>query len=199
MHLRINKTEIEELKSINHVLVDSDYLSMMYSNETIFKETYKLFGNKLTLDPFIKFEFLRDVFEPQIRANKELFINSKIFNSLPDHPELYVQVKNYAIELSQIYASQSKAKGVSLVDLMLAGQLVRTHDSAVILTGNRKDYPMIIFDTVSILNVEIPREDKVRGISLIKLNRLNLDSYRDKLEKMKQKISSEISKKINNI
>jgi hypothetical protein len=201
MNIRIAESDVDLIKkSVDYVFIDNDFLGMMYSSPEVLKITISIFNGKILLDPYTRFEFLRDVFDAKIRANKEIFIDSSIFGSTEDHAEVYKQLKEFAMELSQIYASQGKAKGVSLVDLLLASQLLwRSKHRVAILTGNRKDYPFIIFDTVCILNVENQNaKDEVRPISLIMLNNKNLTHYQSVLKKIKEKTSKEVTKEIEN-
>lgn len=192
MNLRVNESDRKEIAKINCVFVDNDYLAMMYDSPEILAETVRIFSGKLTVDPFTRFEFLRDVFYPKIRATKELFLESKVFWMMPDHPELYNAVRQHAIKLSYIYASQGKGKGASFPDLILAGQLVRTGEYATILTGNRKDYPSIIFDVVSILGIDKPESDEVKSVTLLKLNRGNLKKHEANLAKMDSQTLEEV-------
>lgn len=190
MKLRVNKEEVGALKG-KAIFVDSDFLGVLYSDEEIFEETLKTLPGNLYIDPFVRFEFLRDVTDLQKRINKQTFLNGKVFNPAISHPELYIKVRDIAINLSYIYASQNKAKGVSIVDLMLAAQLIRSPNDSIILTGNRKDYPSIIFDAVTILNYE-PKDDNVRSITALKLNKDNYEYHKQNLENIEEKFSREI-------
>jgi predicted nucleic acid-binding protein len=195
MKLRVNLAELPSIKG-KAVFIDNDYLSILYSDEEIFEQTLKNIPGDFYIDPFVKFEFLRDVFDPEIRAAKEKFVDG--FNVMPDHPELYNQNKEFALELSQIYASQKKAVGVSLVDLLLAAQLVKYSPNVLLITGNRKDYPAILFDLVTVLSYE-QNNDSVRSISVLTLNTNNYSFYKQKLAEIKRKEIQKIEAKVGDI
>ncbi len=111
---------------------------------------------------------------------------------MPDHQEVYLQTRKIALELSSIYASQKKAQGASLTDLFLAAQLAKTGDKCALLTGNRKDFPSIMFDVVSIFNIET-NEDGIKSFSLLKLNDTNYQKYKENLAKIDNKIREEMA------
>lgn len=195
MKLRTNKDELIELRSQN-IFLDNDFLSLIFSDEEILENTVNTIPGHFYIDPFVKFEFLRDVFDPEKRATKQKFVD--VFNSMPNHPDMYRRIHIQALELSQIYASQRKAKGVSLVDLMLGAQLVQSAGYAYIITGNRKDFPPILFDLVTVLNYE-QADDSIRAISILKANTENYKYYKQKLDEITkaqmQKIDEDLSKR----
>ena len=137
-----------------YIYLDNDFLGVLYEHEEIFEEFLKLLPDAgLIIDPYVELEFRRDVFLPEQRSLKELFVNNPLFLPAADHQSIYIKVKNNALSLSQIYAHQSQ-HGASLTDLFLAGRLMLNPQASFIITGNRRDFPSCIFNNVAILNLE---------------------------------------------
>lgn len=163
--------------STQFILIDNDFLGLIYENRELLESISTIAnGKKIYIYPFVEFEFLRDVFLPKIRELKEDFIKSSIFGHIKEekHLKVFSKIFKNALLLSKIYAHKGKSKGVSFVDLMLASFLVLLKGKAVLMTGNKKDFPSCVFDVLSILNYE---EDSggVRAISIVGFNQKKFD------------------------
>lgn len=154
MQLFTDKILLKSECNGRHIFIDNDFLSELFRSKELLIGFINLLPDTiLVIDPYIEIEFRRDVYLPIQRELKEKFIDLPIFESVPDHQEIYKKVKTNALLLSQIYAHQNE-HGASLVDLMLAARLMLTANASLIITGNRRDFPSCIFDNVAILNLE---------------------------------------------
>jgi len=153
-----------------------------------------LVGKKLNIYPFTEFEFLRDVFTPEIRVLKEQFLASTTFGHIKEemHLKVFPQLFANALLLSKIFAQQNTGKstgnnkGISFVDLLLASLLMFLKDRAILITGNKKDFPSCVFDIVAVLNFEA-EDGYVRAISVVKFNQAKFDKCYESLEKLDKK------------
>lgn len=165
MKLFVNGESIDALRG--YVFCDTDFLAILFNNKTFLSEFLPLFSEKfLVVDPLTRLEFLRDVFSEQ-RILKEQFI-SEIFTIAEHHHEIFKALDINALFLSRLYAHQKRA-GASLVDLLLAARLMRSSKNAVLITGNAKDFPSFIFDTLSVINFE-EKNGVMKAISVLKFN-----------------------------
>jgi len=166
MKLFVNGENIDSLRG--YVFCDADFLTILFKNKDFLEGVLPLFSEKfLVVDPLTKLEFLRDVYAPEQRILKEQFI-SKIFLTAEYHQEIFRALDTNALILSRIYAHR-KRPGASLVDLFLAARLMRLSKNATLITGNAKDFPSFIFDTLSIINFE-EKDGVVRAIPLLRFN-----------------------------
>ena len=153
-------TDKETLKAnVNgkQIFIDNDFLGLLFEHEDVLRQFIELLPDCiLVIDPFIELEFRRDVFLPKQRILKEEFVNGPIFLSISDEQEIYKKVRTNTLLLSQIYAHQKEndKNTASLVDLLLAARVMFATNPSLILTGNRRDFPSCIFDTIAILNLE---------------------------------------------
>lgn len=171
-----------------YILVDNDFLSFLFEDGEHLYETLKIFTESfLTIDPFTKLEFLRDVFVPQNRRFKEDFIShEEVFCHAESHPEIFNQIQENALLLSKVFAHNRSGKsGCSTVDLLLAGRAMLQCESSAIITGNKKDFPSSVFDTNGILSYET-KEGNIRSFSVIAFNKekyLACDKALNRLER----------------
>lgn len=166
--LRVNEAEQGEVIG-KYKFLDNDFLSLLFYDEDLFVESLQFLGGNFLIDAFTKFEFLRDVFQPEIRTNKETFIsNDRVFADAELHHEIFRSLHANTLLLSRLYAHKKKA-GVSPVDLLLAAQLMRRSTSSVLVTGNKKDFPSFMFDTVTVMNYE-QKDGSFKAISVVKFN-----------------------------
>lgn len=152
-----------------YIYLDNDFLGAIFEDPQLLVGSLEILKGYLVIDGHTKLEFLRDVWLPEVRENKEQFIASDAFIPTVEHNELFQKVKQNALELSRIYAHKQR-KGISLVDLLLAGTIMLYADRAVLVTGNTKDYPTFLFDIVGVLNFE-QRDGSVRAITVLEFNR----------------------------
>ena len=144
----------------------------------------------ILIDPLIEFEFRRNVFLPKESLLKKNFIDDDTyFSKVNSHPEVFNHILENALILSKIYALKKQALNCSFTDLLLAGRLMLIRDIAVLVTGNRKDYPECVFETKGIINVDIPKSDKTNGsikcFSILNFNQQKFNNCLNQLEKLK--------------
>ena len=154
----------------NYVFLDNDFLGIIFEDDELLRTSMQLLsGSYITIDGFTRLEFLRDVWLPEIRDKKELFLaNTDIFSPVAEHQIIFEAMRENALELSRLYAHKKRA-GVSMVDLLLAGRAMMIEHS-IIITGNKKDFPSFIFDVVGVTNFE-QNDGTMRSISAVKFNR----------------------------
>lgn len=156
-----------------YVLLDNDFLGTIFADEECFKETMKLLGpSELLVDPLTRFEFLRDIYVPSQRKLREEFINKEIFNPTPNHHEIYQKIQHNALILSLIYAQHRNDHRASpgTVDLYLAGRMMLVNGVYLLITGNTKDFPDVVFDTQSVLTIKQSKEGVLKPFGVLKLS-----------------------------
>jgi len=156
----------EDLKD-TYIFLDNDFLGSIFSDVELLHGSLELVGEQLVISTFTRIEFLRDVYLPEIRKKKESFLESKVFLPMADHQIVFEKTRENALLLSRLYAHNKKV-GASLVDLLLAGTLMM-YEKAVLVTGNKKDFPSFLFDTVGVMNFE-QVDGGMRAISVVKFN-----------------------------
>jgi len=174
-----------------YVLLDNDFLGAIFSDTDIFSDFLKLLSeNYITLDSLTKFEFLRDVYLPEQKEIKEKFITDEtIFHSFADEQTtVFKQAQENALLLSQIYAHQNVVPRPSFVDLILAGKLMRFPGRTVIITGNKKDFPLCVFDTKAIINHESKKDGKIQVFSILEFNEVKFEKCLEDLSKLSESI-----------
>lgn len=182
----INSDPSSTFSSKEIILVDNDFLSLIYESKDLFADMALLLNTKkFALYPFTEFEFLRNVFIPKDGILKEKFINSPLFRRMKEgkHVEIFEKIYKNALLLSKIYAHQGMSVNSSFVDLFLGSLLMFLKNSAVLVTGNKKDFPKCIFDTVSVLNFEA-KDGGMRAISVVEFNQDKFDDSYKKLLKL---------------
>ncbi|MFA6503124.1 MAG: hypothetical protein WCT45_02620 [Candidatus Paceibacterota bacterium] len=165
----IQTIEAEQLKD-KYIFLDNDFLGIIFEDEELLKSSLTFIDGYRVIDGFTRIEFLRDVWLPEIREKKEQFLNSELFFPVSEHQELFKQTRENAIELSRLYAHNNPGRkgGVSTVDLLLAGTLM-FYRKSILVTGNKKDFPSCIFDTIGVLNFE-QKDGHMRAISFVQFN-----------------------------
>lgn len=166
------------------IYLDNDFLGAVYRDAELFRETLKLFPKSfLTLDPFTRFEFLREMYLPSELSLKTSFIDKdEVFFPQPLQQERLKQTQTNALILSQIYSHQNQNKKLngkttwSTVDLLLAGSLMLSDKSSLLITGNTKDFPHV-FNVVGIVNVVRP-DNTIIAYSILQFNREKFDDCR---------------------
>ena len=160
-----------ELKG-KYILLDNDFLNQLFKDREVLQEFLKRFRTSFFLiDPLTKFEFLRDIHNIQQRKLREEFISQEIFyvtNS--GHSQVFLQLQKNALLLSQIYSHQHQSHKPSFIDLMLAALTMYQSQTTVLMTGNKKDFPRCIFDTVTVFNVEQEGDSSMHAYSVVSFN-----------------------------
>lgn len=176
------------------IFIDNNFLGLIYHDAELLGDTVVLLaGKQVYLYPFTEFEFLRDVFAPQQRALKEQFIVQALFGHIKEdnHMKFFPKFLKNALLLSKIFAHQSgnhKKNTSSFVDLLLASVLMYLTDKAILITGNKKDFPSCVFDTLSVLNTE-QEDGHMKAICLIGFNQGKFDSCYKELSALEKKIA----------
>lgn len=156
-----------------YVFLDNDFLSEIFSDEELFKKTLEFFSRGfLTIDPLIKFEFLRDTYLPEQRKLKEDFISKAVFTPAVSHNDIFVRLQSNALLLSKIYTHEKQPNcKPSFIDLMLAGRMMFHENIGVLVTRNKKDYPSCVFDIEIVLNAERPKDGVILSYSVLCFSR----------------------------
>jgi hypothetical protein len=169
-----------DLVAGQQIYLDADMLGVLVRDKTgeQANQFFGLFaGATFIIHPLIRFEFLRDIFVPKQRAIKEDFIDDKEwFVHDVDHQEVHVKVRDRAMDLSQIYAhagQKTRHTGWSTIDLILAARVGTGNKDTLLLTGNRKDYPSVVFDQLA--TIVFSNSDDSQ--SVFTLLRFNADAY----------------------
>lgn len=174
----ISNIKPDELKD-KYVFLDTDFLSLIYGDFDAFQDTFSFcIKGSIFVDPIVRLEFLQSTFVPRLRELKEEFLSLDTFSPVTEHPEVFEKVRKNALALSVMYAHK-KYTGISLGDLLLAGRAI-LYEKSLIITGNRKDYPSFIFDSIGILNYE-DEKSNVRAYSIITLNVDKFENARNEL------------------
>lgn len=175
-----------------YIFLDSDFLSNMFHEEEFLDEALLLFSKSYpTIDPFIEFEFLRDVFLTKQRKLKENFLAKEdIFFPAVNQADISRQIHENAMILSMIYTHQAQKSSVkmnvSLVDLFLAARTMFYPSKSVLVTGNKKDYPSCIFDTLLILNWE-QKDGTIRAFCCLTFSKEKFEKCFKELHKTQEK------------
>lgn len=112
----------------------------------------------VTIDPVIA-EFTSGA-ESKTRLKEKIdFVNGIITFQLPITPD--VITKNIPLLIAKY---GPKGKGVSHVDYLLAGMLVKHANDLLLLTKNAKDFPTSIFDLCSHFVISIDRSLQTYGV-----------------------------------
>lgn len=158
-----------------YLYLDTDFLSKILDDGEALKSFVVLTNRSyIVIEPNIKFEFLRNVYLPEKRMALEKFIdNDELFYRAIDHQTIFSQQRANALTLSYVYA-QNGCKSASLVDLFLAGRALIENPRALIVTGNRKDFPSTIFNAIGYLNYE-ERDGQIRAFAVLEFSKGKYD------------------------
>lgn len=155
----VSVPDIERIKN-RYAVIDTNFLIGLFQNEEILNESISFFTKNnilMVIDNLVGFEFLRSSFLPEEILKRERFIDNEVFSRLPQHQEIFKKLERNALLLSQIYAHQHKKSDrnnkISITDLFLSAQLMR-NTKYILITSNKKDFPICIFDTVGMFCFE---------------------------------------------
>lgn len=59
--------------------------------------------------------------------------------------------------------------------------------NAVLITGNKRDFPSIIFDVITVLNIEQKGDGSIRSFCVVKFNKDKFDICYDELQILEPK------------
>lgn len=161
----------KELKG-KYILLDNDFLNQLFKDGEVLQEFLARFNtSSFLIDSLTKFEFLRDIHHPKQRNLRELFISKPMFYpTTSGNQQVFSQLQRNALLLSQIYSHQHQSSKPSFIDFMLAALIMYQSQTTVLMTGNKKDFPRCIFDTVTVFNVEQDGDGAMRAYSIISFN-----------------------------
>jgi len=188
MSFHVNENISNTLKG-QYLLLDNDFLAVMFSDEKDYSYLVKLLASSyMVVDQLTVFEFLRDIYVPEQRQVREKFIaNDQLFLPTPKHSDIFSKIQDNALILSKIYAHHRNKHGASpsLVDLFLAARVMLTRGKYLIITGNKRDYPNILFDTVEILTLE-SADGSLQPFAVLKFNLKNFNELMGGLEALEK-------------
>jgi len=153
-----------------YIYLDNDFLGVLYGNKETFSGLFPILSvGVLMIDPFTKFEFLRDIFLPNERVYMENFVDSSIFTEPPNHNDVFQKIQINGMILSRIYSHQGRKNGISTVDLLLAGRLMYNNNT-LLITGNKKDFPSCVFNILGVINIENKNNGSLQSFSILEFD-----------------------------
>lgn len=172
-----------------YVFLDSDFVSLLFRDAGVLEKLVELCqSGALMIDSLVRFEFLRYVYLSKQWDLKEKFIdNDKLFTPAIDHQIVFQQIKENALALSYLYAHKGRTSA-SAIDLFLASRVMLSASNSYIITGNRKDFPNFVFDTVGVVNYEDQQDCQTRAYAVLRFNPENYKSAVQDLAKLRSKI-----------
>lgn len=176
------------------IFIDNDCLNYVYDHAVLLNELTDDFGlKKLFIYPFTEFEFLRDISLLEIRLLKQQFIENPFFSKISTdlHMKNLPKFIENALLLSKIYTQEKYTGKSSFVDLLLAGMLMAIKNKGALITGNRKDFPSCIFDTLGTINLEFDHDDH-KIIYVLAFNKDKFEECNNKLQEADKKQSQKI-------
>lgn len=148
----LNKT-LPEFKGV-YIFLDNNYLSFITSRVEALEDCIEIFSKGfMTIDPFVRIEFLRDTLDLSLIKGKEQILSlDKIFQPMIESNQtLKDTLENKIIWLTRIYKHIKANCSPSFIDLVLACRSV-TYQESIIVTSNIKDFPPKIFTKIGILS-----------------------------------------------
>jgi len=179
----------EDILEGKYTFLDNDILNILSSDTDFFEETTSFFASTpFVISPTVKVEFLRDIYVPEKLAPMEKFINNEeIFLPAANPQDIYSKVFDNSLILSRIYSHNSNklpsSHSPGSVDLFLAARVMLYSENALLITGNRSDFPQIIFDVEGVMNYE--KEGGVmQPFYILSFNSKKFDSCMQNLNKI---------------
>ncbi|MFH1827025.1 MAG: hypothetical protein ABH812_01155 [bacterium] len=188
----LTSSKIASATENKYIFFDNDFLSELFHDEEVFKEVLNIFpNNPLVVDPLTKFEFLRSVFLPSQTNLKKAFIEKDIFAPATLYQEIFKKLQDNALLLSKIYAHQDRNRGTakySFVDLFLAARLMFQYNIALLVTGNKKDFPSYLFEVIGVINIE-QADGIMKPYTVLRFNNDKFKKCNDELTSLQKKNS----------
>lgn len=178
-----------------HLLLDNDFLSELFKDKDVLEAFLLTFHlSPLTIDPLTEFEFLRDVFEPVQRSLKERFINKPIFHPLPNRQDIFTHLQENALLLSKIYSQRGHNKNtkISLVDLFLGARCMLNAGTLLLITGNKKDFPISAFKIIGVINIE-QNDGNLKPYTIVQFDKENFAKHLESFKKMEKQYEAQIN------
>lgn len=154
-----------------YVFLDNDFVSLLFRDAEALGAVATLCQKgALMIDSLTRFEFLCFVFLPKQWRLKEKFIdNDKLFFPAVEHQTVFQQIRENALALSYLYAHKGRTSA-SPIDLFLASRVMLSAANSFIISGNRKDFPNFLFDTVGVVNYEDEQDCQTRAYAILRFN-----------------------------
>lgn len=168
-------------------LLDNNFLSLILRNVDVFEKFYPYMRESYPLlDPLVVIEFLKDLYLESDVELRQKFLSDPVFLRTTNNKELMDKLYENILVLSKIYAHNKQAKDASIVDLMLAARLMQ-RASMMLITKNKKDFPICIFDIVDVVTCENEKNGDIEACYILQLNRKKFISCENLLSKAKKK------------
>lgn len=178
----------KSLKSKNYVFIDNDALGFMFSDFEIAKYLQELFSNNdILLDPLIKIEFLRDIYDPKQMEKRFKFLKPEIFYDVILTKDNFNHSIETSLELSKIFANKNSGGGSrpGTIDLFFMSRFIKYSDNAHLFTGNSRHFPQEVFDTKGILT-HVCADSSNRTFSLLEFSKKKYQNCLQDLNKIQK-------------
>ncbi len=163
-------TKLPTLFSGREYFVDNDFLNFIFKNKEVFKQLYPFLSKGFPLiDPLVAFEFLKTMYIKRELKPRQQFLRHELFLPVTNNQNQFLKIQENALLLSQIYAHQKLKNDPSFIDLMLAGRVMLS-GRGYLITGNRKDFPISVFDTVDLITREDEHNGSIESFCVIQFN-----------------------------
>lgn len=159
-------------------LIDNDFLNFIFKNEDAFRSCFPFLAAGFPiLDQLIVFEFVRDIFlEKEVHMRRKFLANT-LFHPTVNQENMFQQIQESALLLSQIYSHKKQGVKSSMVDLFLAARImILRSKNLYILTGNKSDFPICIFDTKDMFHWEDARNGTVFSFFILQFNKTKFEN-----------------------
>jgi hypothetical protein len=178
----------------SYIFLDTNFIKALFDEEGLLEFSLKFFdGATFIIHPLVKFEFLRDIYIPEQKEIKEKFVSQEVvFFPEETNNEIARKAENRAMILSSIYRHQKdKYKNdpkPSYVDLTLASRVGDNPKKYFILTQNKKDFPICIFDVLATIMVE-KDSGEVPTYFLLKFNEQKFATCVEEMKKLSKELT----------
>ena len=179
----------------SYIFLDTNFLKALFDEEELLTSLPEYFnGATFIIHPLVRFEFLRDIFIPEQKEIKEKFISKEaVFCPEETNNEIVRRTENRAMILSSIYRHQKDRHKndpkPSYVDLSLASRLGDNPNKYLLLTQNKKDFPICIFDVVGTILLEKDSGEAVTYF-LLKFNVQKFENCTEELKKLSKDLTA---------
>lgn len=180
----MSNSELGKILNNKFVVFDTNILIESTLHMDAFKDLLSFLDNNncnTVHFELTKFEFTRNAYKEKERQEKENFFDKLNSSPMPFSD----QIMKDALEISRIYAHQKVQKGqISLVDCCIAAYLKQYEDKLFLLTANHKDFPISLFDRISIYPID--KGNDVLAPAFYKFNQEKWKDAKRNLEKVNE-------------
>ena len=168
------------------IFLDNDFLNELFKSEEFFASLINIIASSYPIiEPLISFEFLQTVYVPKEINPRVKFLNSELFYPAINHIDIFLKMQENALILSKVYAHSKQFRNPSAVDLLLAGRIMFSRQKdPYLITGNKKDYPSCVFDTVDMFAWEDTKDGSVKNYFVLRFNKGKFDRCFAQLSKL---------------